>query len=100
IMDPCTGQGIADAFRNAELLADSVLDACARQAPLEPALARFHARRNAAALPMYEMTTDLAALRPPRPDQRLLMQALAADPRLVPAFLAVLAGATSPADYF
>ena len=100
IMDPCSGQGIADAFRDAELLSDSVLAAYERQEPLEPALAAYHARRNAAALPMYEMTTDLAALRPPRPDQRLLMQALAADPRRFPAFLAVLAGATSPAEYF
>ena len=56
-MDPITGQGIADAFRDAELLADAVVAGERRSAG-------YQARRDAAALPMYEMTLDLASFAP------------------------------------
>jgi flavin-dependent dehydrogenase len=59
--DPITGFGIADAFRDAELLAsalDEVLSG--RQAP-EVALAAYQEQRDAAAIPVYEFTLQLAS---------------------------------------
>ena len=42
--------------------------------PLDDALADYQAARDAAALPMYDMTTDLASFAPPRPEQELLLR--------------------------
>jgi 2-polyprenyl-6-methoxyphenol hydroxylase-like FAD-dependent oxidoreductase len=92
LMDPVTGQGIADAFRDAELLADAVAG--------ERDLAAYQAARDAAALPMYEMTLDVAALEPPRVQQRLLLEALAGRPDEIERFLGVLAGAIPPGEFF
>ena len=91
-MDPVTGQGIADAFRDAELLAAAVAG--------EISFADFHARRDTAALPMYEMTLDLAALAPPRPEHLLVYEALARRPDDVRRFLGVISGAVPPGEFF
>src|SRR6185503_16640089 len=91
-MDPVTGQGISDAFRDAELLAAAVAG--------EISFADFHARRDAAALPMYEMTLDLAALAPPRPEHLLVYEALARRPDDVRRFLGVISGAVPPGAFF
>jgi len=63
--DPVTGLGIADAFRDAELLADAIDDGLAGRAPMEDALAEYERKRNEAATPMYEMTVALASGNPP-----------------------------------
>ncbi|MBI2724370.1 MAG: FAD-dependent monooxygenase [Chloroflexi bacterium] len=59
--DPATGLGIADAFRDAELLC-SALDAvlCGRSGA-EEALGRYQSDRDAAAIPMYELTLQMAS---------------------------------------
>ena len=43
--DPATGQGITDAFRDAELLADALDIGFSRQGPLEAALAAYEQKR-------------------------------------------------------
>ena len=90
-MDPCTGQGIADAFRDAELLADAI-----ERSRLDD----YRRRRDTAALPMYEMTADVASIAPPRPEQELLMAALAGRPEEISRFLGVLTGAVAIPSYF
>jgi 2-polyprenyl-6-methoxyphenol hydroxylase-like FAD-dependent oxidoreductase len=99
-MDPLTGQGIADAFRDAELLSDAVVSGLDGGLPLATALAGYQARRDAAALPMYKMTTELASFAPLREEQQLLMAALEGRPGEIDRFLAVLSGVTAPGDYF
>ena len=99
-MDPVTGQGIADAFRDAELLSEAIVAGLGGSAPLDAALAQYQARRDAAALPMFEMTTDLASFGPPRPEHLLLYEALAERPEDIDRFIAVLAGALSPGEFF
>jgi len=91
LMDPVTGQGIADAFRDAELLANAVAAG---------SLAAYRAARDRAALPMYELTMDVASMAPPRPEQRMLLEAIAARPDEINRFFGVLTGAVPPADYF
>jgi flavin-dependent dehydrogenase len=84
-MDPVTGQGISDAFRDGELLSAAVLAGAD--------LAGYQAARDAAAAPMYEMTLDVASLQPPRPHQQLLLERLAGRPEDTSRFLGAIAGA-------
>src|SRR5581483_7646777 len=60
--DPHTGEGITDAFRDAELLADAIDAGLAGRQPLDEALADYERRRNAVAMPLYELTCELASL--------------------------------------
>lgn len=59
--DPTTGLGIADAFRDANLLAGALDDALSGRRRAEEALAQYQAQRDAAAIPMYEFTLQMAA---------------------------------------
>jgi flavin-dependent dehydrogenase len=59
--DPTTGLGIADAFRDANLLARALDDVLTGRAPAEEALAAYQSERDTAALPMYEMTLQMAS---------------------------------------
>jgi 2-polyprenyl-6-methoxyphenol hydroxylase-like FAD-dependent oxidoreductase len=92
LMDPVTGQGISQAFRDAELLADAV----AAGTPLDD----YQQRRDADALPIYEMTTDLASFAPPQPEQQQLFAALAEQPDEVDRFLGVINGSQPMGEYF
>ena len=59
--DPVTGFGITDAFRDAELLANALNVALSSPAEAEAALAGYQEQRDAAALPVYEMTIMMAS---------------------------------------
>jgi flavin-dependent dehydrogenase len=67
--DPTTGFGIADAFRDASLLARALDDVLSGRASPEEALGAYQAKRDAIAGPIYEMTLQMAsgALAPPAP---------------------------------
>lgn len=67
--DPVTGFGITDAFRDAGLLAKALDLALSGKLPAEKALQGYQDRRDAAAIPVYEMTLQMAAgeLAPPAP---------------------------------
>jgi 2-polyprenyl-6-methoxyphenol hydroxylase-like FAD-dependent oxidoreductase len=99
-MDPVTGQGISDAFRDAELLADAVHAGLGGERPLEAALTGYERERDAAVLPMYEFTAQLATCAPPPPEQALLFEAIARDPAQISRFFGVLTGAVPVAEYF
>jgi 2-polyprenyl-6-methoxyphenol hydroxylase-like FAD-dependent oxidoreductase len=85
-MDPITGQGIGDALRDAELLA--------------AALAGYERARGREALPMYELTGELASFAPPRSEQQALFAALARRQADVDRFLGVMTGAVPLAEFF
>ncbi len=59
--DPTTGWGIADAFRDAGLLAKALDDTFAGRTPADEALAAYQAQRDAAAVPVYELTLMMAS---------------------------------------
>ena len=59
--DPTTGLGIADAFRDAGLLATALDGTLSGQAPAADAMAAYESQRDAAAIPMYEITLAMAA---------------------------------------
>ena len=100
VMDPTTGQGIGDALRDAELLADAIGDGLGGRRPLAAALAGYEQARDQAALAMYEFTTELAALGPPRVERQALFAALAGRQAEINRFLGVITGAVPIADYF
>ncbi len=100
LKDPCTAQGITDAFRHAELLADALDDGLRRNRTFVEALAHYEQRRNAAAMPMYEFTYATSSLEPPTPEEMELFEAMRADPALAGRFLGVFAGTVPVRDFF
>lgn len=80
VMDPITGQGIGDAFRDAELLAGAVDAGLGGGQPLEAALAGYQRQRDRAAIPIYDFTTGLASFTPPPVEAVKLFQALEEKP--------------------
>ncbi|GAA1865744.1 NAD(P)/FAD-dependent oxidoreductase [Asanoa iriomotensis] len=97
VMDPVAGQGISNAFRDAELLAAAVVRGL-DGGGLDEALAGYQRERDAAALPVFAMTRALATLRVSG-GQRLLLSAIADDPAETSRFLGVLAGAARYDEY-
>jgi len=99
VMDPITGQGIADAFRDADLLSDALEAALTGRAAMTATMAGYERARNRAARPMFEFTTQLARLAPPRPAEQRLFAALAEQPAEVERFFGVLAGAIPQREF-
>ena len=123
--DPATGEGISDAFRDAELLAEAI-DAgfsglmapgvseaeppigglgasetaeTARVPPLEQALARYQRQRDAASMATYEKTLRWASHTPLPAEERALLRAISASQHDTDRFFGVTAG-TVPAEEF
>jgi flavin-dependent dehydrogenase len=98
--DPITGQGITDAFRDAELCS-SALDhwlngACSFQL----AMSDYQQRRDQRVLALYEFTTQMATLEPPPPEMQQLLGATQGDQAAMNQFVSVTAGTMSPVEFF
>jgi len=63
--DPILAQGISDAFRDAQALADAIDAGFTGRTSLDGALRDYERRRNDAALPGYERNCTAASFRPP-----------------------------------
>lgn len=100
IKDPITGQGISDAFRDAELLTAALDDGFAGRVPLEESLSRYEQQRNAASKPFYDFTLDTARMNPFAVEQLALLRALQHNPEAATQFLGVLTMAVRPTDFF
>lgn len=61
-LDPITGQGIANAFLAAELLADAVADGLGGAVPLAERLDQFHRERDALLEEIHATTSDASSL--------------------------------------
>jgi flavin-dependent dehydrogenase len=99
VMDPITGQGISDAFRDAELLSDAIGAGFDGRQPLDAALEVYEKKRNHEALPMYEFTTDLASFAPPKVEEEVLFTSLAGRQAEIDQFLGVLTGTVPMREY-
>jgi flavin-dependent dehydrogenase len=95
--DPITALGMTDAFRDAETLAGA-LDEVLNGAGDEP-LAAYQQSRDAAVLPLYELTCELAKLEPPPPDMQHLFAAVQTSQEHMDDFVSVMA-ATKPVPEF
>lgn len=97
--DPLLGHGIADAFADAERLAQAIDSSFTGQQPLEEALAGYEQQRNREALPLYELTVQLATLNLTSEIQQV-QEALQGNPEATQRFFAVLEGTIPAATFF
>ena len=99
LKDPITAQGILDAFRDAERCANAVDQHLRGALAFETAMSEFQRDRDKA-LPMYDLTCELAKLEPPPPDLERLLGAVHGNQKAMDAFARMNAGTMSPADFF
>ncbi|HJQ74776.1 MAG TPA: NAD(P)/FAD-dependent oxidoreductase [Gaiellaceae bacterium] len=98
--DPITAQGISDAFRDAELLADALDAGFTGVRPLDAALGEYEHVRNAETRGLYELTYELASLAAPPPEQQALFGALRENGEETARFFGVIAGTVRPDEFF
>jgi 2-polyprenyl-6-methoxyphenol hydroxylase-like FAD-dependent oxidoreductase len=98
--DFITAQGIQDAFRDAELCATALDEAFTGARSFDVAMSEYQSARDEHVLPMYEFTTELATLEPPPPELQELLSAVHGNQEAMDGFARVVAGATSPAEFF
>jgi 2-polyprenyl-6-methoxyphenol hydroxylase-like FAD-dependent oxidoreductase len=98
--DPITAMGMTDAFHDAELVTAALDDFFSNRQPFAAALAGYQAARDARAMPMYELTTQLATLEPPPPQMRQVLGAVAGNQDAMDGFCRVNAGATPVPEFF
>lgn len=92
--DACTAQGIWDAFRHSELLADAIAEGSG------DALRQYEAVRNSSTRARYEMTCQIAKQEGPPAHVLHMVAALQGNQRQTRRFLGVMAGTVEPADFF
>jgi 2-polyprenyl-6-methoxyphenol hydroxylase-like FAD-dependent oxidoreductase len=98
--DFITGQGMHDAFRDAELCATALDETFSGARPFEDAMGHYQSTRDQQVLPMYELTTQFATLEPPPPELQRLLGALDGNQQAMDEFARVMAGVMSPAVFF
>jgi flavin-dependent dehydrogenase len=98
--DPITAQGITDAFRDAELLAEALDAGFTGTQPLDEALAGYERIRNEETRPLYELTYGFASLAPPPPEQQALFASLRGDQEQTNRFLSTVVGTVPIPEFF
>lgn len=78
LKDPILGQGMNDAYRDSELLAEAIDAGLAGREPLEQALGGYEQKRNDASAAMYEINHEMSLL---HPTPELLMKLAAGRPQ-------------------
>jgi flavin-dependent dehydrogenase len=100
LKDPCTAEGITDAFHSAELLADAIDSGLSGHQPLNQALASYEQERNSRAFPLFEFTCQLATLAPPPPQMQQLFAALHGNREQTDRFFGIFAQTVSVPEFF
>jgi flavin-dependent dehydrogenase len=98
--DPNMAQGITDAFRDAEALANAVDIGFSGRQPLEEALAAYERQRNETALPGFELNFQFATLQPPPPEIQDLFGALHGNQADTNRFIGALVGTVPIPEFF
>jgi flavin-dependent dehydrogenase len=98
--DFITAHGIHDAFRDAELCAAALTETFSGARSFEEAMGEYQARRDKQVLPTYEFTSELATLAPPTPEMQEVLSAVSGSQEAMDGFARVVAGVTSPAEFF
>jgi 2-polyprenyl-6-methoxyphenol hydroxylase-like FAD-dependent oxidoreductase len=99
-LDPITGQGIGNAFRDAERLAEAVEAGLSSREPIKKAMAVYEKERNEDTGPMANFTRQIAAFEPPPLQQELLFAALEKKPNHADRFFGMLTGSVSVKEFF
>lgn len=98
--DFITGQGIMDAFHDAELCARALDHAFSRTRQFEAAMSEYQHTRDARVKAMYDFTCQLATLEPPPPEMQQLFGAIHGNQDAMDDFVRMNAGTISPAEFF
>lgn len=98
--DFITGQGIMDAFHDAELCAAAIDMAFSGKRPFDAAMNEYQSTRDARVRAMYEFTCQLATLEPPPPEMQQLFGAIHGNQTAMDDFARMNAGTISPQDFF
>jgi len=98
--DFITAQGIQDAFRDAEPCAAALDETFSGARFFDVAMREYQSTRDERVLPMYEFTCQLATLQPPPPEMQQLLGAIHGNQEAMDGFVRVIAGVTSPAEFF
>jgi flavin-dependent dehydrogenase len=98
--DFITGQGIMDAFLDAELCAAAIDMAFSGARPFEVAMNEYQSMRDARVKAMYEFTCQLATLEPPPPEMQQLFGAIHGNQKAMDDFARMNAGTISPQEFF
>jgi 2-polyprenyl-6-methoxyphenol hydroxylase-like FAD-dependent oxidoreductase len=98
--DYITAQGMSDAFLDAEACANALDQAFTGARPFDQAMEAWRSARDVRVKAMYELTSDFASLEPPPPELQQLLAAVSRSEEAMDDFARVLAGVTSPADFF
>jgi flavin-dependent dehydrogenase len=97
--DPITAQGISDAFIDAGMMTDALSAWLSGNETFEAIMTAHESARNDRVRPMYEFTSQLAALEPPPPEMQALFGALRGNQEATNAFLSAITGAIPLADF-
>lgn len=95
-----TAQGITNALRQAQLIADAIDEGLAGRRPMDAALAEFERLRNEIEQPYYDFTYHQGTFQPPDPSVLPVFAAVAQSPRATSEFFGLFAQTTSPAAFF
>lgn len=98
--DSITGQGMSDAFRDAELLADALDAVWGGRQSEGVALRGYEQTRNKAALPMYNLTCQIASFAPPSPVQQQVFAAVSRSQAQTDRFFGILTGSVPVNEFF
>jgi flavin-dependent dehydrogenase len=98
--DPLTAFGITDAFHDVELLVDALDQSLKDERPFDDAMLDYQQRRDEAAMPMFELTCQLAAMEPPPPEMQALLGAVHGNQEAMDGFVSVMAGTLEPPAFF
>jgi flavin-dependent dehydrogenase len=98
--DPILAQGILDAFRDADLLANAIDQSLAGRLPLDAALADYERRRDEAGMPVFERTLQETRLEPFPPDLLRLRAALRGNQADTDRFYSAIFGTVPPEEFW
>ena len=98
--DPCTAQGISDAFRDAELLARAWLDVGSGQRSFDEAMAVYQSARDERTLAIYEQTCERSTCAPPPPRVAALLAAVASSTAASQGFISTFTGTLPVPEFF
>jgi hypothetical protein len=92
--------GINDAFDDAERLTAAIGDTIAGRRSWNQAMAAYQRARDAAVLPMYELTDAIAQLVPPPPELQQILGAIHGNQEEMDAFISVNASTLPVPEFF
>ncbi len=98
--DFITAMGISDAFSDADLCASALHAWLAGDRDLEEAMSAYQQKRDAHAVPVFELTCQIAALEPPPPEMQQLLGAIVGNQDAMDQFAQMLAGVKSPTEFY